>query len=101
MRSDKLITLLFLFSASLLRAEDPSVVFDSANAAYAAGKYEKAIQLYQKIEAENTVSAGLYFNLGNAYYKTNNTGKAILYYERAKMLDPDDEDINVNLKLAG
>src|SRR6185295_12270070 len=46
------------------------------------------------------VAPEIYFNLGNSYYKTNNIGYAILNYERAKKLSPDDEDINVNLKLA-
>ncbi|MCE3280819.1 MAG: hypothetical protein K0S44_3010 [Bacteroidetes bacterium] len=83
-----------------IQAENTSVIFDSANTYYAKGKYEEAINLYNKIISENKESAALYFNLGNAYFKTNNLGLAILNYERAKKLDPDDEDIEANIKLA-
>lgn len=76
------------------------VAFDSANAAYAKGNYEKAIEQYESLVDINLVSAELYFNLGNAYYKTNNIGLAILNYERAKKLNPEDEDLTTNLKLA-
>lgn len=74
--------------------------YDSANAAYAAGKYEKAVKLYESILNDGQESADLYFNLGNSYFKMNDLGSAILNYERAKEIDPDDEDININLKLA-
>ena len=42
----------------------------------------------------------MYFNLGNAYYKTGDINNAILSYERAKVLAPHDEDIEFNLKIA-
>ncbi|MGM3047353.1 tetratricopeptide repeat protein, partial [Bacillus cereus group sp. BC303] len=42
----------------------------------------------------------VYFNLGNAYYKSNNIALAILNYERAVKLNPDNEDYQFNLKLA-
>ena len=52
----------------------------------------------KSIISNNIESSELYFNLGNAYYKTNSIGLAILNYERAKKLAPDDEDISANLK---
>jgi tetratricopeptide (TPR) repeat protein len=100
MRLNKLIIFLFLFSSALIKADEQKVAFDSANSAYAAGRYEEAIKMYEQILDAGMESAGLYFNLGNAYFKTNNIGLAILNYERAKKLDPDDEDIQENLKLA-
>ncbi|MEI6488692.1 MAG: tetratricopeptide repeat protein [Bacteroidota bacterium] len=91
--------LLFLFSTTLFASEN-TIVLDSANAAYAKGDYTKAIKLYDSVIAKGEIAPELYFNLGNAFYKLNNIGFAILNYEKAKKLSPDDEDINVNLKLA-
>ena len=92
--------LLFIMLFSLATAGSNNVTFDSANAAYAKGNYDKAIKLYTSVIDKDLESSELYFNLGNAYYKTNNIGLAILNYERAKKLSPNDEDILTNLKLA-
>ena len=46
------------------------------------------------------VSAEVYYNLGNAYYRTDNITKAVLNYERAHLLSPGDEDISFNLQFA-
>jgi tetratricopeptide (TPR) repeat protein len=45
-------------------------------------------------------SVGLYYNLGNAYFKVHDIKSAILYYEKAKLLDPSDDDVEYNLELA-
>jgi tetratricopeptide (TPR) repeat protein len=95
-----LIVLLLVSSFLSANAAGNNITFDSANAAYAKGNYDKAIKLYETITNTTIEASELYFNLGNAYYKTNNIGQAILNYERAKKLAPDDEDIHVNLKLA-
>lgn len=83
-----------------MKAENNPDNFVSANKAYSEGKYEEAIKLYEEILKENQESSSLYYNMGNAYFKSNNIARAILNYERAKKLNPDDEDINANLKLA-
>jgi len=75
-------------------------LFDSANYQYSKGNYEKAIQLYESVLNTNIEAAALYFNLGNAYYKNNQIGLAILYYEKAKKISSNDEDIEHNLMLA-
>lgn len=96
--SNLIIALVFIgFSA---KANESSIVFDSANAAYSKGDFSKAIELYEGIVNKGLESSELYFNIGNAYFKSNNIALAILYYERAKKLNPSDEDITVNLKLA-
>ena len=71
-----------------------------AEQAYAAGKYEEAIEVYQKILGEQLESANLYYNLGNCYYKLGENTKAILNYERALLLNPGDESVRYNLKMA-
>ena len=73
---------------------------DQANQQYIAGEYEQAIETYQSILNSNMESAEVYYNLGNAYYKTAEYTKAIINFERAKLLAPNDEDIQFNLELA-
>ncbi len=78
-----------------------NLTLDSANTAYSKGEYDKAVKLYETVKNKGLEAPELYFNLGNSYYKTNNIALAILNYERAKKLNPDNEDFNFNLKLAG
>ena len=92
--------LLTLFICKTSFADNNTIAFDSANASYAKGDFEKAIKQYENLVESNSVSSELYYNLGNAYFKTNNIGLAILNYERAKKINPDDEDLITNLKLA-
>lgn len=72
---------------------------DKANSLYASDEYVKAITTYENIIIRGYESANLYFNLGNAYYKSGDPVHAILYYEKAKLLAPTDEDIQFNLDL--
>lgn len=74
--------------------------FEEGNAAYMEGNYEQAMTLYQKIEGEGLVSAPLFYNMGNTYYKMKDYPHAVLYYEKAAKLDPGDEDIQANLAMA-
>lgn len=78
----------------------PEVEFRQANQLYTEGNFEEAISLYEKIINTGYHSAPLYYNLGNAYYRSNNIPAAILNYERALLLSPGDEDISFNLELA-
>ena len=71
-----------------------------ANEAYQQECYKDAIDLYSSIYKTERVSAALYYNLGNSYYRTGNIAKAIVNYERAYLLDPSDADIKFNLDLA-
>lgn len=66
--------------------------------AYAEARYDDAVEIYEALIAEEGASLPLYYNLGNAYYRTNNPGKAILNYERALQIDADDEDAKANLQ---
>ena len=88
------------FTISKSHSQNNNSLFDSANYHYSKGNYDKAIQLYERIVNNNVEAPELYFNLGNAYYKTNRIGWAILYYEKAKKLSPKDEDVENNLTLA-
>ncbi len=76
-----------------------SITKDNADAEYLKGNYQQAIKDYEEL-LKAGVSAELYYNLGNAYYRTDNITRAILNYERAYELSPGDEDIRFNLQLA-
>ena len=71
-----------------------------AEAAYTQEDYGKAIELYEGLLNNYGESADVYYNLGNAYYKSNKVASAILNYERALLLNPGDRDIRFNLQLA-
>jgi tetratricopeptide (TPR) repeat protein len=71
-----------------------------AEKAYDSKKYKAAITNYEELVKKGYTSYQLYFNLGNAYYRNNELGKAIYFYELARKLEPDDEDVRVNLAIA-
>jgi tetratricopeptide (TPR) repeat protein len=72
----------------------------AGNKHYMDREYEKAIDCYTRVIDMGYSASSLYFNLGNAWYKQSNFPKAILYYEKARLLDPTDEDIRQNLAIA-
>ena len=71
-----------------------------ANQLYSSAKYADCIRKYQFVVKQGFESAEVYYNLGNAFYKSGNATYAILNYERAKKLAPNDDDIQYNLDLA-
>ncbi len=73
--------------------------FDAANAAYADGRYEEAAAMYQSLLDEQP-DATLYYNLGNARFKQGELAQAILNYERALRLQPNNKDAQYNLAFA-
>ncbi|MFW6276985.1 MAG: tetratricopeptide repeat protein [Bacteroidota bacterium] len=92
---------MILFS-QILFAQDrsPEQILSEANKLYTEGSYDEAIIQYQKVIGQGYVSSGLYYNLGNAFYKINNIPAAILHYEKAHKFNPGDEDIEFNLNIA-
>jgi tetratricopeptide (TPR) repeat protein len=71
-----------------------------ANAAYDEGKYEQAKVGYIQIVDSREYSAELFYNLGNAWFKMNDPGRAILNYQRALILNPAFEEAKANLQTA-
>lgn len=92
--------LLITFSFQIFADNHVTEVLKKAEQAYKQKNYSLSIQLYNELIHQNYYSAELYYNLGNAYFKNNQLGKAILYYEKAKKIKPSDDDINYNLPLA-
>jgi len=83
-----------------LYALDPDSLITRANLYYANQMYEQAAELYQQTVDSGYSAPELYYNLGNAFFKEHNIPMAILNYERARLLDPGNEDIRYNLEMA-
>ena len=101
MRNIVNLIIFFLANTVAVYAQDPQQLFTEANELYKQKEYAQAAQEYEKIATLGYESAEVYYNLGNCYYKTSQIGLTILNYERAKKIEPDNDDIEFNLKLAG
>lgn len=95
-----------LQTAGAARAAGSNLPADYAMSLYAEGnllyqreKYEEAAECYRQILSLPYEAWEVYYNLGNAYYKTGAYSQAILAYERAERLKPGQADIQQNLAL--
>ena len=70
------------------------------NQLYESGVYDLAAQNYQMLIDAGIDDGAVYYNLGNAYFKLGDLGRAILNYKRAERLLPRDQDVDANLQLA-
>lgn len=95
LRNALLLTLLILF----LPMAGWGVTKQNADDAYTKGNYQQAIADYKEL-LKRGASASIYYNLGNAYYRSDSLTQAILAYERASLLSPGDDDIRFNLQFA-
>lgn len=95
----KIVTILIVFLYVSAFATTESTLLE-AEKAYDSKQYGQAVALYEQVIAQGYKSAGLYYNLGNAYLRSNKIGKAIYNYERARKINPTDEDISINLGIA-
>ncbi len=75
-------------------------LYAKANEVYKAGNYDSAQALYSEIIQNGMISSELFYNLGNTFFKKGNISEAILFYERALRLSPNDEDVRYNLDIA-
>jgi len=74
--------------------------FAEANVLYRAGDYDAARAAYLEITEMGLIDYRLFYNFGNACFKSNRIGEAIVWYERAQRLKPRDEDVRANLRFA-
>lgn len=83
-----------------LNAQTPDELMSKANKFYQEQNFAEAISGYEKILSQGFESGTLYYNVGNAYFKEGKIGKAILSFEKGLKLEPNDEDLQYNLKIA-
>ncbi len=88
--------LYLIFSSVIFLCNSQSLTQKAANA-YSADRYGEAIETYNQIIKEQGVSSDLYYNLGNAYYKSGMLGKSVLCFERSLLLNPGNKDAQANL----
>jgi tetratricopeptide (TPR) repeat protein len=100
-RTYTILLISLLVSALQVHAQDQQELkFRQGTDLFSAGSYDKALETWIDLYKTGYRSAELEYNIGNAYFKMNNTPGAILFYERASLLKPADEDINYNLQIA-
>jgi tetratricopeptide (TPR) repeat protein len=91
--------LVVFFSVTLSSfAADVSAAFDSANKLYEQGKFTEATADYENMIQSGSVSPAVYFNLGNACFKSGQLGRAIAAFREAENLAPRDPDVRANLQ---
>ena len=88
------------FAAQAQQESYPDSLWNAGVAAYTEGDYAQALHDWKDVQATGMMSRELYYNLGNAYFKTGEIAPAILWYERALRLDPSDADVRYNLEFA-
>jgi len=93
------ILIILLMIPTFIFANEYKDIFDKANKSYKKGDYKKAISLYSILEDKEIKDNNLYYNMANSYVKLEKYGYAILYYEKALDINPDDLDTISNLKL--
>ena len=71
---------------------------EKAATEYNNDKYPEALELYLQAAKEEGTSSDLYYNIGNTYYRMGDLGHAVLYYERALVMDPSNDDAATNLE---
>jgi len=91
-----------LLAARGARAQEASAraLLDRGNEAYAKGDFASAEKAYREILAQGMHNGHVYYNLGNACFRRDEIGSAILFYEKALRLDPSDADARENLRYA-
>lgn len=91
-----LLTSLFLLSDNALRINEE---LKKAEDFYNNKKFDEALKIYSKIESDGHISSDFYYNFGNIHFRLGNLGKAILYYEKAYKLNPNDDNVQHNLNI--
>jgi len=74
--------------------------FAKANQDYAQNNFKEAISGYETLVRSGQWSANLFYNLGNAYFRAGDFGRAILNYERALALERHHPEATANLQIA-
>lgn len=95
-----LLLMLILISTQASSQTMPDTEFKKGVDLYSSGDYAGAVDIWTGLYKNGYRSAELNFNIGNAYFKLNNIPGSMLFYERAKLLAPADEDITYNLNIA-
>ncbi len=100
MKKSSFLTGFLLFCSVVLFGGQAEELFLQGNEAFQQKNFEEAARLYEQVIESGFNSPELEYNLGNAYFRLGIPGKAILHYERALVLSPNDGDVKHNLEVA-
>src|SRR5213080_1231535 len=89
-----------IFGMALSVFAQPDAEFAKANQAFAQGHFKEAIANYEALIRDGQWSANVFYDLGNAYFRTGDFGRAILNYERALALERHHPEATANLQIA-
>src|SRR4029434_2366531 len=95
-----LIAILFCAGSVASAIAQSDTEFTKANQEYAQGNFKEAIASYEALVRADQWNANLFYDLGNAYFRTRDFGRAILNYERALALDRHHPEATANLQIA-
>jgi tetratricopeptide (TPR) repeat protein len=99
-RSIHILALLLFLIGGRPASAQATAQFTKANQEYSAGDFNAAVNDYEELVRSGQDTPNLFYNLGNAYFRKNDFGRAILNYERALALDPHHPEAQANLRLA-
>ena len=91
-------SVIVVFATLTAQAQDADA-FTKGNAEYAAGRFREAVELYNRALERGETTAALFYNLGNAWFRSGEVGQAILQYQRALVLEPQHPEAQANLRL--
>lgn len=94
------VAIVCLPTAGFAQIETAVQAFDEGNEQYRTGNYQEALAAYEQAIAGGYASGALLYNMGNAYYRLDELGQAIRYYEKARLLIPQNDELLHNLEIA-
>lgn len=100
MRRTLLIPVILFAAVISMSGQTSDERYSQAGQLYSSGDYSGAAAIYRKLWEEGFRSEDLLYNTGNAFFKAGDNASAILFYERARLMAPADEDIDYNLQIA-
>lgn len=89
-----------LLIAADVHSTETARTFLNGIQAYKEGHFDKAVESFEHVVNSGVRHPKIFYNLGNAYLKNNDLGHALLWYERAMKLTPDDPDLKFNYEYA-
>jgi tetratricopeptide (TPR) repeat protein len=95
-----LIALLFCALATPSVSAQGDAEFAKANQEFAQSHFKQAISDYEALIRDGQWSANVFYDLGNAYFRASDFGRAILNYARARALEPHHPEATANLQIA-
>jgi len=100
MRKVILVFIIFISGLLTVNAQTAEERYTQAGELYSSGDFSGAAAIYRQLYEEGYRSDDLLYNSGNAFFKSGDNASAILFYERARLTAPADEDIDYNLQIA-